>query len=478
MLALLLAARLGSAHFAASGPPACQRKVLEGVLELHSFMYDDAREAFVEAQKAAPCPIAFWGEAMTYDHPLWGEQDAASARAALAKIPPGATVSAMERGLIEAAQALYEQGHAAWLERLQRLHAELPGDDEVALFDALALFANSRHGKDVKRAMEAAAIALDVFERNPDHPGAAHYLIHACDSPEHAVLALKAARRYAQIAPAAAHALHMPSHIFVQLGMWSEVEQSNTAAFAASEEWVARKKLPVSRADWHSFVWLAAARLQLGRAGEVLPMIARAHKLGESRLRAVQVELAAMWLSETQDWAHAEELLDLPPLASGETWARLYLARARLEAAAVQGDDTRAAASAAEFSAAMARVAPEAELSAELGPLTAAAKLAQAHSVRDSGSINDAIARTRELADAEDREVASGPAPWTPAREELGDLLLRSHRLVEAAKEFRLALDKRPNRRHALRGLAEAQRGAEDSRSAEDAQAKPPAHAH
>src|SRR5437763_11294920 len=108
MLALLAAASLGSAHFVASGPPECQRKVLEGVLYLHSFMYDEARATFQAAQKEQPCAIAFWGEAMTYDHPLWSDKpDEAAGRAALAKIPAGAKLSPMERGLVEAARALY-----------------------------------------------------------------------------------------------------------------------------------------------------------------------------------------------------------------------------------------------------------------------------------------------------------------------------------------------------------------------------------
>src|SRR5260370_21149015 len=113
MLALLAAASRGSAHFVATGPPQCRRRVLEGVLDLHSFMYEDAREAFLQAQKAAPCPIAYWGEAMTYDHPLWGEEDAAPARAALAKIPPDAKLSPMESWLVAGAAALHHGGHAA-----------------------------------------------------------------------------------------------------------------------------------------------------------------------------------------------------------------------------------------------------------------------------------------------------------------------------------------------------------------------------
>src|SRR5690349_4239265 len=169
MLALLLAAGLGSSNFTATGPPGCRTLVLEGVLALHSFMYEDARASFRKAEEEAPCPIAFWGEAMTYDHPLWGEEDGKAAQAALARIPAGA-------GLIDAARALYAGGHDAWRERLSRLHRELPRDDEVALFYALSLYATSDRGKDVGRAMQAAAIAMDVFERNPDHPGAAHYL--------------------------------------------------------------------------------------------------------------------------------------------------------------------------------------------------------------------------------------------------------------------------------------------------------------
>src|SRR5438067_3572033 len=235
MLALLLAANLGVSHFTATGPKACKQNVLQGVLYLHSFMYDDARDSFIAAEKAAPCPIAFWGEAMTFDHPLWGVQNATAGKAALEKMPANAKVSPMERGLIEAARALYKDGHAAWMERLGALQRELPDNDEVALFYSLALYTESNHGRNAQRAVLAANIARDVFEKNPDHPGAAHYFIHACDSPEMAHLALKAARRYSQIAPAASHALHMPSHIFVQLGMWREVEASNIASVKAGE---------------------------------------------------------------------------------------------------------------------------------------------------------------------------------------------------------------------------------------------------
>ncbi len=113
--------------------------------------------------------------------------------------------------------------------------------------------------------MKSGAIATDVYEKNPDHPGAAHYIIHAFDDPEHAILALPAARRYAEIAPAAHHARHMPAHIFLQLGMWPEAAASNESAWAVSVEWVKSKGLPISARDYHSLHWLAYVYLQQGR---------------------------------------------------------------------------------------------------------------------------------------------------------------------------------------------------------------------
>ena len=439
---------------------------------------------------------------MTYDHPLWGEQDAAAGNAALAGIPAGAKLSPLERGLVEAARALYDSGHAAWMERLARLHAELPKDDEVALFYSLSLYANSGYGGNVKRAMQAAALAQGVFERNPDHPGAAHYLIHACDSPDHAILALEAAQRYAQIAPSAGHALHMPSHIFVQLGMWPQVEASNLAAVKAGMEFVARHDLPISRADWHSYSWLAQARLEQGKSGEVLPMIARVRELASQKasaaLHSAQAMLALQWLSATQDWSRTEELLAMAPLAAEdepgyvdtqlkyegqnhqpyELTARVLAARARLDAAAAAGDETETTNAAAQWNDLRARFARKARTGPrylEIGQLVAKAKLAQAHSLRSSGDIGEAIEATRAVAEIEDQMPPSGPALWRPAREELGDLLVRSHRFAEAEEAYRKALDLRPNRLHALRGLEESAQSAGDAPSPADALSRPSA---
>src|ERR1043165_1616213 len=135
---------------------------------------------------------------------------------------------------------------------MEKVYKAYPDDLEAARFYSLSLLGTVRPGdKGYRRQAIAGAIALDVYQKNPDHPGAAHYIIHAFDDPDHAPLALPAARRYAQIAPEAFHALHMPAHIFVHLGMWPEARASNEAAWAASQRWIARKQLDTSLADLH-----------------------------------------------------------------------------------------------------------------------------------------------------------------------------------------------------------------------------------
>src|SRR5262249_22078631 len=179
-----------------------------------------------------------------------------------------------------------------------------------------------------------------------------------------------------QMARASAHALHMPSHIFVQLGMWPQVEASNLAAVKASTDWAAAHDLPRARADWHSYAWLGEARVELGRAGELLPMIARVRELREEEdpgnwtLRHGHASLVSAWLAGTQQWARTEELLST-------TDSRLEV-RILLDAKAAMGDEGKAAQLAEQF----------AKLdSSPMAKLLVAARLAQAHSVRDSGSI-------------------------------------------------------------------------------------------
>jgi hypothetical protein len=204
---------------------------IRGVLLLHNFQYDDATETFLDLQKKEPdFSLGYWGEAMTYNHPLWDEQDYEKGLNALKKF--GATPfervqkakTPQEKGLMKAIDLLYGEGSKSYRDYLyavamKDLYEKFPEDDEIATFYALALLGNKQGTRNFTEYMKAASVANDVFTRNPKHPGAMHYLIHSVDDPIHAPMGLNAARAYSVIAPNAAHAAHMPSHIFLALGL-------------------------------------------------------------------------------------------------------------------------------------------------------------------------------------------------------------------------------------------------------------------
>src|SRR5712692_2249931 len=256
------ASQLGTISFPTSAKPAAQAPFLTGTKALYNFEFDLAGDAFRESQHADPAfALAYWGEAMSYNHPLWAEQDQAAARRVLERLAPTAAERAAkapagkERELIEAVDILFGTGDKltrdlAYAGAMGRMHARYSADDEIACFYALSLLGTARAGeKSTRNSMQAAAIVQDIFQRHPQHPGAAHYIIHSFDDPDHAILSLPAARAYSKIAPSAAHALHMPSHIFVQLGLWDDVVASNVVAYKAANDLADRKNLPRGRED-------------------------------------------------------------------------------------------------------------------------------------------------------------------------------------------------------------------------------------
>ena len=267
------AAGLGLVAFANSGNAAAQAPFLRGLALLHSFEYDQAGEAFRAAQQAdAGFAMAFWGEALTYAHLLWGEDDMVAARAALTRLADGRearlakAATARERAYGAAIEALVGDGDVparvrAFTAAMRGLTTAHPDDLDGAAFTALALLFGYYAGDlppDQRRAAreEAITVAQRVFAASPQHPGGAHYLIHAADDPEFAPRGLDAARRYAAIAPDSEHALHMPSHIFVQLGLWADAITANERAWAASRQDVAARKLSGADLSFHSLEWL------------------------------------------------------------------------------------------------------------------------------------------------------------------------------------------------------------------------------
>ncbi len=298
---------LGSIQFDTSGSPEAQSHFIRGVLLLHSFEYDRAKDEFTKAQQAQPdFAMAYWGEAMTYNHPVWVEQDRDAALAVLKRLgtSPGERLakapSEREKDYLRALDILYGEGSkkvrdVAYAEAMGRLHEKYPDDLEAACFYALALLGTCEFERDIPTYMKAAAIAEEVFARNPKHPGAAHYLIHSYDDPVHAPLGLRAARVYSQIAPDATHALHMPSHIFIALGMWDEVVSTNEASWKASHEH-----------SFHALQWLEYAYLQQGRYQDARKMLAlmedAVKKDASQRARSYMGLVRAAYIVETRRW--------------------------------------------------------------------------------------------------------------------------------------------------------------------------------
>jgi tetratricopeptide (TPR) repeat protein len=314
---------LGALHFNISGgTPEARKHFDRGLLALHSFWYDEATKQFqaaIDADKSFS--MAYWGLAMSHAKLLWLDDDLAAGRDALSRMPGPNLLPPHDQAWVVAALALFRRADAdaptsrkEFLAVMEQLHAQYP-DDESALFLALALL-STIHPNDpdeTKIRERAGGLAMEVFARNPKHPGAAHYIIHAFDTPELAARALPAAQAYAKIAPAAFHALHMPAHVFVRLGMWKEAVASCQAAWDASVAWVQRDKLSADHEDFHSLAWLIELNFERGHrkdAEKALATYADAVRggLGHDK-RAAYANQVGSVLWRTGDWDKVDELL-------------------------------------------------------------------------------------------------------------------------------------------------------------------------
>ena len=263
----------GQVAFANSGSTAAQKDFLNGLALLHDFEYRSAAAAFRRAQATDPgFAMAYWGEAMTFNHPLWMRQDLKAAQAALKKLAPTATErhakakTDREKEYLDAVEILLGDGTKIerdfrYMDAMAKLHARYPDDVDATAFYGLAILGTSHEGRNIATYMRAAGLLEESWRDNRDHPGLLHYLIHSYDDPTHAPLGLRTARLYAKIAPNAGHAQHMTSHIFLALGMWQETVDANLAAIAATER---EDKGNNSVRCGHYPSWLEYAYLQLG----------------------------------------------------------------------------------------------------------------------------------------------------------------------------------------------------------------------
>ena len=495
---------LGRIVFANSGSAAAQADFLQGVAWLHSFMYEDAIDAFRAAQKIDPSfAMAYWGEAMSFSQPLWHFEEVPQARAVLAKLGPtpdariAKAKTPREQGFMRAAEALFGSGeksarHAAFAKAMAVVAAAHPEDDEAQAFYALALLSTLPRGDAaLPIRKQSGGIAERVFARNPNHPGAAHYILHAYDHGALVSRALPAARAYAKIAPAASHALHMPAHAFLQVGFWDEAAASDEASWNASIAWAKRRGLSIASRDYHSLAWLQYEWTQQGRFSKtqeaiafvneamkasappsspqalkpLSPLHSGGHGYGEqseigrgsgvAALRNDRGSMRARYIIESERWA---EMKGQTTFDNIEELFALGLSAVNL------GDAARVRMVIDEFRKASAPGQP-AELREQAEIML---RQMEALDVFARGQHQAAFAIMETAASLQARmpRPIGRPFPVLDVNELYGDLLLQVERAREAITRFDRVLARTPNRSRALLGLARAYRNAGDAANA------------
>lgn len=496
-------AGLGTVAFPTSvKSDAAQDAFARGLLLLHLFEYPAAARAFTQAQALAPgFAMAYWGEAMTYNHGIWNQVDADAGRAALARLgsTPAARAAkaptAREKAYLAAVEILYSgkgtkvERDARYCDAMQRLAAAYPQDDDAQLFYALALMSRSEGVRNVPDYLRAAAIARRVFASNPHDPGAAHYWIHGMDDPQHAAGALEAARALSKIAPDAGHAQHMTSHIFIALGMWDDVVTANQNAMRVVNTQARRNGEPVVECG-HYDEWLEYGYFQQGRFGEgmhalqacarTIPPALEWARQHASALRArhsspgqmamhLHGSLTTMRgtaLVESRDWSGVAAKLDvdaagLGPYAAWNEFAVGY--------AAVERGDTVLAQRALANLHALREKSPTSESDPQLpGYLAIMDDNLRGIVLIRQHRVEDGLAAMRRAAHRYDTMAFDfgPPVPFKPPHELLGEQLLKLGKPGQAVPQFEAALEKAPNRTLSLLGLARAQAATHDATAA------------
>lgn len=474
--------RLGTIDFPTSAAPAAQAAFVRGVLYLHSFEYASGAAAFQEAQRLEPgFALAYWGEAMTLNHPVWNEQNRAGAQAVLGRLAPTAEArqarapTDRERRFLAAVEQLYGDSGSKprrdtlYARSMEALAAAYPDDAEAQAFYALALLGLSQGERVVPTYMRAGAIALPLTQRHPDHPGAAHYTIHAFDDPDHAILGLPAARAYSQIAPAAPHAQHMTTHIFLALGMWNEVVSQNVIASGPD------------RSRWrpgHYTLWLQYGLLQLGRVAEADSLrratLANAGTPLEGGRASYALEMRAGQVVNGRQWRDPDLAAPLAVLRPS-VGAEAADAFAQGYAALQRGEPALAAVQRVRLQDVQARAASQPGYT-QPGTVGALAKALDAAIAFQAGRSDDALALVTEANRIEDAlPVEFGPPIIVkPTWELRGEMLLAMNRPREAQAAFARSLAMQPGRLLSLEGLVVAARAAGDMEVATRAEGQLP----
>jgi tetratricopeptide (TPR) repeat protein len=459
-------ARLGKAHFPISCSQAAQKEFDRAVALLHSFFYPAAVKQFTVVAETDPaCAMAYWGTAMALWHPLWNPPNDAGLKKGAAAVEKAkslaiktprerAYVAAIERFYHDAGKVDHQTRARAYEKAMADVTRTYADDREAALFYALALQATANPtDKTYANQLKSAAILEPIFAEQPDHPGPAHYLIHAYDYPSLAQRGLAAARRYDKIAPSVPHALHMPSHTFTQLGLWTESIKSNRASEAAARE------LGDSGPQFHAIDYQIYAYLQVAQDGEAKRAMQRLGEIKNSDSDRNQMHYslgaaAARYAVERKRWAEAAAL---EPRSSPFPYTEANTQFARALGKVRTGDLAGARKDIQRLSAIQGTLL-EQKIAYWATAVEVQRRAASARLTLAEGQPEEALRLMRSAADLEDTidKNPVTPAWLVPARELLGELLLELKQPAPALREFETSLKNEPNRFNGLYGAARA----------------------
>jgi len=476
------AEQLGKVSFPVSCAADSQKAFERGVALLHSFGYEEAEEQFAEIAKKDPsCAMAHWGIAMSLFHQIWERPQDASLKRGWAEIEKAQKIGAKterERGYISALAEFYrdpaKNDHlkraTAYSEAMGKLHQQYPEDLEAGAFCALSLLAaESPDDTSLAKRKKAVEVLTPLFEQEPEHPGLAHYIIHSCDSPQMASMGLAAARRYAEIAPSSAHAVHMPSHIFARLGLWQEDIQANLKSVAVIEK--QSPEMHMRGHELHALHFLLYAYLQTGQdeaAKQILEqskqILANAPTNDDTGMLEyfgfAAAHFPALYDLEMRHWANAAEL---QPEASAPPDLQMITYWARTVATAHMGDVEATRRNAKKFDEAEEATRKSKYAYVLEGPNAdegeVRAWLAFAEKKNDA-----ALREMRRVADTQDK-VGKGEVS-IPAREMLADMLLELNQPEKALAEYEASMKTDPNRFNGLAGAARAAEQAHETSKA------------
>lgn len=463
--------RLGTVSFSISCADGSQKSFERGVALLHSFGYEEAEQQFVDlSQKDPACAMAHWGIAMSLFHQIWERPEPAALKRGQEELEKAQEIGAQterERGYISALAVFYGDSSVDYLKRagayseaMGKLYQQYPADLEAGAFYALSLLAAAPPGDgSLAYKKKAVAVLTPLFQRQPDHPGLAHYIIHSCDSPQMASMGLDAARRYAAIAPSSAHAVHMPSHIFARLGLWQEDIQANLKSVALTET---SGEMYMHGHELHAMHFLMYAYLQTGQDEAARQVVEKSKEILSSAptngddngmleyFGFAAAHFPALYHLEMHHWNDAAALRPAP---NAEPDLQMITYWARTIASARMGDLEATRSNAKQFDEAEEATRKSKYAYVLDGPNSSHGEVHAWLAFADKNN-EEAIRQMRQVADVQDK---LGKAEVDiPAREMLADMLLELNQPDKALAEYEKSMQIDPNRFNGLAGAAHA----------------------